>query len=117
MLELSIAVSLVQVAEEAAAHHGGGRVTRVFVKVGALSGVVPRALAFAFDVAAAETNLAGAALEIEEVPVVVFCGRCGAEKTLPDDLAFHCPDCAGVAVELRSGRELEIAALEIADDT
>ena len=62
MHELSIAESIVQAA---GAHAGGRRVRRVQVKVGELARVAPAALAFAFDLAAEGTPLAGAALEVE----------------------------------------------------
>jgi hydrogenase nickel incorporation protein HypA/HybF len=67
MHELSIALSLVDaVCDELP--RLGDRVTvrSVRVRVGPLSGVVPHALAFAFEVAVDESPIAGARLEIEE---------------------------------------------------
>jgi hydrogenase nickel incorporation protein HypA/HybF len=67
MHELSIAMSLVDaVCEEMP--RLGERVTvrSVRIRVGPLSGVVAHALAFAFEVAADESPIAGARLEIEE---------------------------------------------------
>jgi Zn finger protein HypA/HybF involved in hydrogenase expression len=40
----------------------------VRVRVGSLSGVAPEALTFAFDVAAGDSPIAGAHLDIEETP-------------------------------------------------
>lgn len=66
MHELSIAMSLVDaVCEELPRLGDRVSIRSVRVRVGPLSGVVPDALAFAFDVAAAESPLAGARLEIE----------------------------------------------------
>ena len=113
MHELSIAVSLVDVASREAAAAGAERVCTVYLKVGALSGVVRDALAFAFDVATTHTMLEGATLEIEDVPVAVFCPQCDAEKELPDAYRFRCPSCGTPTPEILRGRELEIAALEI----
>ena len=62
MHELAIAESVVSKVLERA----GGRVTVVRLRVGCLSGVVPDALMFCFELAAAGTTLEGAALEIEE---------------------------------------------------
>jgi hydrogenase nickel incorporation protein HypA/HybF len=67
MHELSIALGLVELASEEAARQGRVRVETLYVRVGALSGVVPSALRFSFDVAAGGTAIEGAVLEIEEV--------------------------------------------------
>ena len=47
---------------------GDAKVVRVQLEIGKFSGVVPDALRFCFDVSTAGTTLAGAALEIIEVP-------------------------------------------------
>jgi hydrogenase nickel incorporation protein HypA/HybF len=66
MHELSIAVSLVDTVCDALPNLGNVLVQSVKVRVGALSGVVPAALAFAFDVASAETAIAGSRLDVEQ---------------------------------------------------
>ena len=116
MHELSIAVSLVEAASEKAADAGAERVSAVHLRLGVLSGVVRDALEFSFDVATDDTMLDGAALDIEEVPVVAFCTQCEAEKQLSDvhpSFRAACPTCGAPTPELRQGRELEITALEI----
>ncbi len=113
MHELSIAVSMIEAVSEEADRAGAERVSVVYLKLGPLSGVVRDALAFSFDVAAEGTLLEGAMLDIEEVPVVVFCAECWAEKPLPDLQGFRCPDCGTPASDIRQGRELEITAIEI----
>jgi hydrogenase nickel incorporation protein HypA/HybF len=111
MHELSIAIDLVAAASEKAAELGL-RVSVVHVRVGALSGVVGEALAFSFEVAAAGSEIEGARLAIEEVPVTVRCPRCGGEPRPASPQALRCPDCGGPASEVVSGRELELVALE-----
>ena len=113
MHELSIAVNLVDIAAAEAARHSAERVRRVFVRVGDLSGVVPDALRFAFDVAIENTALSGATLEIERVRATVYCAMCLAERELSDLFALCCPDCGAESADLRGGRELELAALEL----
>ena len=67
MHELSIALSLIDaVCDELTRLGDGVSVRTVRVRVGPLSGVVPDALSFAFDVAAAESAIAGARLDIED---------------------------------------------------
>jgi len=93
---------------------GHGPVTEVTVRIGALSGVSPDALTFAFEAVTADTPLAGAALRIENVPAVVRCTECGAESDV-DPLALLCPVCGSPRTEIVRGQELHLIAIEIAD--
>ena len=111
MHELSIAIDLVAAASEKAAE-AGIRVSVVHVRVGALSGVVSEALAFSFDIAAAGSEIEGARLAIEEVPVAVRCARCGGEPKPASPQALRCPECGGPAAEVVRGKELELFAIE-----
>jgi len=114
MHELSIAISIVETAAEEVQRHGG-RVEVVHLRLGALSGVVKDALLFSWDLACADTPLAGARLEIEEIPVCVWCAACKFERILGDGFDLRCPVCGGSDTEVRRGRELELSALEIQD--
>jgi len=66
MHELSIALSMIDMASEEVARHGGGRVTALHLKLGHLSGVVKEALTFSYEIACQETPLEGSQLIIEE---------------------------------------------------
>ena len=116
MHELSIAMSLIDLASERAAEVGGGRIEAVHVRLGALAGVVEEALRFSFEVAAHGTPLDGARLVVERVPVAIFCAGCGAERVLEEPLRFRCPVCDAPAADLVRGREIELTALEVEDD-
>jgi hydrogenase nickel incorporation protein HypA/HybF len=106
MHELSLAVSLVEIASEEVERHDGRGVSRIFLKVGQLSGVVKEALLFSFEIAANGTPLENAVLEIEDVPVVIYCSECCSEQTLHTIHLFRCPVCNAVVTDVRSGREL-----------
>ena len=112
--ELSIAVSLVEVACEKAASLGDARVEALHLRLGALSGVVREALLFSFDVAAQGTPLAGARLEITDVPLTVLCPTCAAERELPG-FPLVCPTCDTPTPQIVSGRDLELTALEVSE--
>ena len=68
MHELSIAVSIVEIAEEELARHGGERVCAIRLQVGALAGVAKEALDFSFHLACEGTPVQGSQLIIEETP-------------------------------------------------
>jgi hydrogenase nickel incorporation protein HypA/HybF len=112
MHELSIALSLVDLAEEEAGRQGG-RVCAVHLRLGALAGVVKEALLSSYEMACADTALEGSRLVIEEVPVVVFCPECQALRTLSGVQAFTCAECGTPTPDIRQGKELELVALEV----
>ena len=112
MHELSIMQSALDLALEQARLAGASRVHAIRLRVGTLSGVVPDALEFAFEALAPGTPAEGAALDIENVPARFWCGRCSCEFQA-DDLWAECPDCHQASGEIRAGRELELASMEI----
>ncbi len=116
MHELSIAHDLVEIAEAAARDAHASRVEVVYLSLGLLSGVVKDALLFAYDLATAGTLLAGSRLEIEEVPVTIYCPDCARIHTLPSIQVFQCPVCGRPGMDIRSGREIQINSMEIMSD-
>jgi hydrogenase nickel incorporation protein HypA/HybF len=112
MHELSIAMSIVELAEEEAERRGV-LVSAVHLRLGALSGVEKEALLSCYDMACAETPLAGSRLQIEEVPVVIFCPQCRERRPLKSVQLFCCPACSTPCSEVVEGKELEVVALEI----
>ena len=82
-------------------------------KVGAMSSIVEDALRFSFELVAAGTAAEGALLSVEVLPIVVYCARCDLESALPAP-TFCCPACGTPTADIRQGRELELAAVEVA---
>lgn len=115
MHELSIALSLLDVAE-IEAEQRGVRVAAIHVRVGPLSGVVPKALLSAFELAREGTPFEQSRLVLEETSVVVFCPRCEAERSVVSVQDIRCGECGEAAPDIRRGRELEIFAMEVVDD-
>jgi hydrogenase nickel incorporation protein HypA/HybF len=115
MHELSIAMSLVEGACEQVQNLDRVRVLSLRLRLGALSGVVREALEFSFDLAAEGTAVAGARLEIDEIPLTVFCPTCREERELPGIQHLRCPVCGTLTPQVVRGRELELFALEVVD--
>ncbi len=112
MHELSIAMSIVDMAEEEARSRGV-QVSAVHLKLGTLSGVVKEALLFSYGLACEGTALEGSHLVIDEVPTVVYCPVCDAERKLASIQRFCCSVCDNPTPDVVQGRELEVVALEI----
>lgn len=112
MHELSIAQAIVDVATR---HARGRTVVKIEVRVGHLRQVVPASLEFAFSLLTQGTALDGAELSLAQVPVSVRCRVCRAES-VPEDFPLRCGRCGALDVELLSGEELLVDALELEDD-
>jgi hydrogenase nickel incorporation protein HypA/HybF len=115
MHELSIAMSIVDMAQEEAERRNA-TIDAVHLELGLLSGVVADALLFSYEIACAGTRLEGSRLIIKEVPIEVFCPSCSAPKILNSMQWFCCPDCGTPTGEVLHGKELNIVALEIRDE-
>jgi hydrogenase nickel incorporation protein HypA/HybF len=63
------------------------------------------------------TDFANCALVIEDVPVIIRCRSCNADHPVGPPWQLICPACGGGEVDLVSGRELDLAAMEIADES
>lgn len=113
MHELSLAHGIVEQAAEAARAAKAERVLAVHLKVGRLAGVEAGALLFCYDIASQGTLLEGSRLEIEDVPLVVWCAHCLETVELPGVQSFRCPTCHTPCGEIRQGRELQIESLEV----
>ena len=112
MHELSIALSLIDVACQEAEQRGI-RVAALHLKVGPLSGVVPDALVSAYELAREGTPLAESRLEIEATPILIFCEACQAECEAASIYELYCSECGAPSGKINGGRELELTALEI----
>jgi|SRR5579863_9382876 len=113
MHELSIAMSIVELAQEESERRGGAQITAVHLKLGALSGVVKEALLSSYEMACEDTPLKGSLLIVEEVPVIIFCPHCQAQCPLRSIQLFCCAECGTPTSEVVHGKELEVVALEI----
>lgn len=112
MHELSIAMSIVDMAQEEAERRSVC-IDAIYLELGALSGVVKEALLFSYEVACVGTPLEGSRLIVSEIPIEVYCQTCNMPKTLESIQWFCCPDCGEQTPQVIHGKELIITALEL----
>ncbi len=112
MHELSIAQSLIHLACEHAEQRGARKVRRIRVRLGVLSGIL-RSLYFCFGPASKGTGCEGAVLEVEEVPLTVYCPRCDQARTPGSRYSFACPVCSSPTPDIITGREMQLVAIEL----
>ena len=85
----------------------------VHLRLGPLSGVVKEALLFSYELACEGTLLEGSTLVIEDVPLLIRCRQCQAERTPLSFQHLECAQCGTPAAEVLHGKELEVSALEL----
>jgi hydrogenase nickel incorporation protein HypA/HybF len=113
MHELSIAMSIVEMAQEEAERRGNVQIQAVHLRLGLLSGVVKEALLSSYEMACETTLLEGSRLVIEEIPVEIFCPQCQASRPVQSIQWFVCPECGTATGDVVHGKELEVFALEL----
>ena len=113
MHEMSIALSVIDVAGQARRKIGGGGVKAVHLKVGPLSGVSKSALVSAFELAQEGSELANAKLVIEDDPVTIYCEQCAAERAIESVQMICCSVCGTPAARVVKGDALQVVALEM----
>lgn len=113
MHELSIALSILQIARVESADRGNAPIKAIHIAVGPLSGVVTQALASAYEVAAPTMGFGDTRLVIEEMPVRIYFARCQGEQQVDSIQQLRCPICQTPSGDVVGGRELDITAMEI----
>lgn len=111
MHELSVCQALVEQAVAVARQHDG-RVRRLVLKIGPLSGVEPELLRRAFPLASAGTEVEDAELEIQSLAPRIRCGECGQESEVPAN-RLVCPHCRNWRTTLVSGDEMVLQQVEL----
>jgi hydrogenase nickel incorporation protein HypA/HybF len=115
MHELSIAEALIeQVAAELDRAGQRGRVKRLELAVGRMSGVHCGALRFGLELLAPGTVIEDADVSIREPRAVSSCRACGAETEI-DEMVSDCPRCHSPEIAIERGRELLLESIELED--
>jgi hydrogenase nickel incorporation protein HypA/HybF len=112
MHEASIALSILEIAEEQCRRAGCGRVRSIVVNVGAASGVLADALTTAFDIIKLDTIAGDARLQINEIPLGGDCHECSRSFSTDEPFILECPHCNGKDFRMDKGRELDITEIE-----
>ena len=104
MHELSIAMSIVEMAQEEAERRGGVQVHAVHLQLGLLTGVVKEALLSSYEMACFATPLEGSQIVIEEIPIEVYCPKCaGRASAFVRFSWFCCPECGTPTIRSFAG--------------
>jgi hydrogenase nickel incorporation protein HypA/HybF len=110
MHELSIALSIVELAEEQAKAHGATRIEELELEIGLLAGVEIQTLAFALESSVKNTMLHNARIVRHDIAGEGCCGDCGHVFPMPV-LFTPCPSCGSYCINIIKGKELRIKSI------
>ena len=111
MHELALGQNLVNQVVYLARREHVRNVSRVRVALGDAVGVDSESLRFSFGIAAVGTLADGAVLEIDRVPLRCRCTTCRI-RFQPRSADAPCARCGSRQVDILTGRELQVDALE-----
>ena len=112
MHEVSMMQSTLDIAIAQAKQNNANKIELVTMNIGALSGVIPEALEFAFDVLVRGTIAENAQLEINTIPIVCYCQHCD-RNFQPETYICECPQCRQISNYVLTGKELELASISV----
>lgn len=113
MHELGLLRSVVAAVGEAAQQADAKAVRTVALRVGSAAGVVREALEGAWPIACAGTPIAGAQLQIDWISATVWCPQCEINQPIDEFFALTCPVCGAITPAMPTGREFEVAWVEL----
>jgi len=110
MHELSIALSIVELAEQEARKADAISISKVELEIGTMAGIETDALLFAWDSVVQGTMAQQSQLVIHTVEAEAHCLECG--KDFPAEHFFvQCPHCNSFRYQITKGKELRISSL------
>lgn len=111
MHEMSITEDILRIIREEMKKESLKRLISVKLRLGELTAIDPDALRFCFDASIKKTELEGAVLDIEGVPLTGRCTICASTWKITD-FALVCPACKSTDVEKIAGTELDIVSID-----
>lgn len=112
MHELSIAQSIVELAEQHARTHHASAIEELELEIGCLAGVELQTLEFAMESAVKGTLLEKASIVRHYIEGEGQCSDCGWVFPL-DTLFSPCPECGSYFIHIKKGQELRVKSIVV----
>ncbi len=110
MHELSIAHSILSIAERNIPPDTEGYASAISLTFGELSGIEIDALQFAFEALKDKTVLARAILDLEIIPGEAQCSDCDTIFHMPS-FGTACPGCGSYLAHIIKGKEMKVKSI------
>jgi hydrogenase nickel incorporation protein HypA/HybF len=116
MHEVSIVQALIEQVEGEVRRAGAsGKVSRLALSIGRLSGVCSDSIRFAVELLSPGTILEGAVVEIAEPSAICVCAACGGRTEL-EELCLDCPVCGSVEIRIEGGQEMLLETIDVDEE-
>lgn len=112
MHELSLAMSVKEIVEDAAASNGASKVKEVNIIVGEFSSVSVDSLEFAMEVVKKGSIFENAKINIKPTKTILSCSQCNGETEMMDYI-FKCGLCGSASVKIVSGDRMYVDSIDI----
>lgn len=112
MHELSIVMSIIDIADAEARKAQAQAVEEIELEIGALSGVEMQAFNFAWQQAVKETVLAYAVTVVNRIEGRGHCLSCNSVYPM-QQLYDACTSCGGHFIDIQQGKELRVKSLVV----
>ncbi len=112
MHEYSVVQALLEQTEKFAAENDAKKVTKVVVKIGAMSGIEPHLLEVAFNTFKEKSICDGADFVMNLQPLTITCQECGVRSEL-EAINYCCPECSSIKVDVVDGEDMFLMSLEM----
>jgi hydrogenase nickel incorporation protein HypA/HybF len=111
MHEFTITKSILSIVLQKAREAKAGKITRVNLLVGRLTGYVPECIQLQFEILSHGTAAAGASLSFHQPPANLHCRKCKIDFT-SNSFDLVCPKCHTMEINILSGSELYVESME-----
>lgn len=114
MHELSITKGILNIVLEEGKKHNVKKITRINLKLGFLSDLVPECISLYFDILSKGTLAEKAKIRVEKLPANIKCLNCNNVWTEEVDNIekCRCPECSSNNITFTGGREFYIDSME-----
>ena len=112
MHELSIVMSIVEIAQTQARQANASVIEEIELDIGTLAGIELDALEFAWPQGVKHTMLEHAVKKINRIEGLASCSDCDNRFTI-ENYYDACPECGGHLIHIIKGRELKVRSLVI----
>jgi hydrogenase nickel incorporation protein HypA/HybF len=112
MHELSVVLSIVDIATEAVNKANARHVDAIELEIGTMAGVEIDALDFAWPLAVKDTVLAGSEKVVNNIQAIGKCSNCGCHFNIIEPYQ-ECPFCGDVLIRYLQGKELRVKSIVV----
>ena len=112
MHELPVTESILDISLRHAEKAGADQIKNIYIVIGQLSSIIDNSVQFYWDIVSKDTIAEGAQLHFRRIKTILLCRKCQSQYT-PDQYDLSCPECNGNDIEVVSGKEFYVEAIDV----